>query len=353
MTPTKSYSGTSFFFSNSPISEIRENSSNSPNSFSLPINVKTIFSIFGDKENQITPTPILNSPTKRRLSPIERDFFEETSFNLSEIPSPDFSFSLTSSTNFFRSLSPLRSSSTGNHFPTPFSTKKTKSFFSDFANLSKNIAENSHITLTGIETPFSLTRISNGCHSIAFKFKEGQPSFYPNQSNDQLVIKVFHEDNFNENRGLVEKEQLKFILQQYAQLASDFSECSPEIKPYATIYNAESVKNDGYLVQEKINTFEHPLWNKETAPADVDMNILRQITHLFVYSYSNREVPGLDLKWENIGLRSGSGTLVVFDYFELDDNFYLIYEICLKEISNGNLFVSNYINEAIQPLIIR
>ncbi|MBM3197698.1 MAG: hypothetical protein FJZ58_00385 [Chlamydiae bacterium] len=145
------------------------------------------------------------------------------------------------------------------------------------------------------------------------------------------------------------------IQAQYRDLQENYTLNLPDmtLPPCALIYNIDTLLTDGYIIQEKVLPFSShsPLWN-ETTPWDtlstLQLGYLSQLRDLFHYSFTSHK-PGLDLKWDNLGVRSEhKESLVLFDFYEFDDEFYLNAKGFLHDLSQGNPAIRDFLLEGLQ-----
>lgn len=234
--------------------------------------------------------------------------------------------------------------------PSAPKTKTSSSSHTPFFIKAMECTTSQKINKEGTVYDLALQRL-RGVHSEVMFFLNNEPSFYENVNNDQLVVKVFNRETFEE-QGMkaVEKNLLRYSLNQYEQLSIDYADLPETQKPFAVLYNSETAPENAYIVQEKVAPFQAPLWNINTHINDLseeNKSILDQIKDLFHYSYLLEDKPGLDLKWANIGIRPRSNTVVIFDYYEYDDQFYILAKPFLADLSQSSPSIRNYILEGL------
>ena len=143
-------------------------------------------------------------------------------------------------------------------------------------------------------------RIGEGQFSEVFEI-EGQPG---------KVLKRYQDHHLTTDREV--RERIDYVLEQYGILR----EIAPAFQ--ATIYNADTAIEDGYLVVERIPlAFPTPIWTHETRLEDLsstDMRILEQVKALFQILANNNLM--VDLKNDNVGLNDDSN-VILFDWHDV------------------------------------
>ena len=263
--------------------------------------------------------------------------------------SPDRDFSVeTMSSLIFSSLGKRPPPPSLSFFQSPPKTPRRTTFNKGkdpFASKVLDYIYKNRITKKGLEFPLE-RRPLQGQHSEVKFFLNTTPQFCEEASNDQLVVKLFKEDSFDKHGRIVELELFPYSIKQYKQLCDDFKDLPEEKKPFTRIYNIETVCDDAYIVQEKITPFSAPLWDRDSKAEELNeeqISVLNQIKTLFHYSFLLQGKPGLDLKWANIGLRNDSSTLVIFDYYEYEDDFFIIAKHALEDLSVRSPSIYSYI----------
>ncbi|MBS0626891.1 MAG: hypothetical protein JSS09_01620, partial [Verrucomicrobia bacterium] len=147
------------------------------------------------------------------------------------------------------------------------------------------------------------------------------------------------------------RESFENSLNQYRNLTERYSYLPPEERPIARIYNADTAKIQGFYVQERVDPIEGAPWGKDESINSFtcqNRRILDVVTDLFRRSFvedTGGTKPGIDLSFSNLGIRTGNGAPVLLDYMENDDAFSYNARICLRDVSNGNKKVKDYIIE--------
>ncbi len=225
---------------------------------------------------------------------------------------------------------------------------------------------------SGVEVPLQRRAIGEGNYAMSYLLQEGAENFYQDVENGKIICKMY-KDSTSRGEAVYHKEALFYSIRQYKALEQDFTDLTEESKPYAKIYNAETVATDGYVLQEKVIPLgQKPTWNKDTRIEDLpekDRGILEQIKTLFHYSYCKQvqnpnwkddtaisssskdtyvspktiSAPGLDLWIPNLGIREGTDTVVIFDFREDDDLFPIHACQHLRNLSNGNIAIRDYL----------
>lgn len=246
-----------------------------------------------------------------------------------------------------------------------------------FVQKKKNLLEKQYIeNASGIQIRLQRQPIGEGNYSIAKILEEGQPPLIPGINNSQIVCKIFKEQT-KQGHPVSLKEALFCSIKQYRTLEEDFKDLPFKERPYSQLYNIDSIPEDGYALQEKVTPITLP-WNKEKKIADLsrfDLKILNQIKKLFHYSFykrtpkkiqtssfealspqkncdisqeETRPAPGLDLWPPNLGIRPGTETLVIYDFREDDDPFCYWWKTHLRNLSNENQEIKEYILEGLE-----
>ncbi len=231
-------------------------------------------------------------------------------------------------------------------------------------------------TQTGVKVPLERSAFGEGNYARSYSLQAGAETFYSDIENERIICKMYRD---SDARGHIisHKEILFCSIRQYKALEQDFAGLTEETKPYAKIYNEETVAIDGYVLQEKVLPLgKIPTWNKDTLLEDLsekDRSILAQIKELFHYSYCKQvqnpnwkgdmtisssskdsyvspktiSAPGLDLSLSNLGIREGTNTVVIFDFREDDDTFSIHASCHLRNLSWGNIAIRDYLLEGL------
>lgn len=181
-------------------------------------------------------------------------------------------------------------------------------------------------------------KVEGGNSSIYTLSSIDSDQIYETIENANLIVKMGKESK--------SMEIYKAGLKQYDDLIAR-KDRSFGVEP---ILNRDTCTSDGFLVQRKITPFKEAPWTASERLEDMDkkkLDLLDQITNCFIFSLLDREKAALDLRWENF--HQEDGKLVLFDFYELDDPFSLIAPSSLKEVSNGNPEVAEYILEKLKP----
>lgn len=222
-----------------------------------------------------------------------------------------------------------------NH-PTPF--QKEVSTFAQ--NLSSKIDQfmNTH----------TLEYLGEGVHKTSYKMINTTSS----STQTEVVAKIF-KDSCIEDNGTEIKNFIKTSLNQYYQLKKDF----PENPPIAQLIGLQddlekdfnTIIDQGYFLQEKVTPLcKNDLWNKTTSISELSteqLKILNEVKSLFHYTFNSFET-GLDLKIENLGFQN---RVVLFDFMEHDDAFYLFARESLNNLSQENQSIREYLLEGLNP----
>ena len=179
-----------------------------------------------------------------------------------------------------------------------------------------------------------------GEHSLAYTIDPSSPRCFPEIPNEDLIVKI--------------PKSKASIKTDYADALKQHDLLKKNLKvPIAEILNRTTCIKDGFFIQKKVRPFEKAPWRDDQSLEEIQRdpelnNYLNQMTEHFIYTLLDTSHPGLDLRWSNFGVAleessSLQKTLVLFDFFELDDEFYLIAKDALYLISGGNIEVCDYI----------
>lgn len=287
---------------------------------------------------------------ERDVSSTERPF-KARKFSLDDLSEKNFFRSIPK--DFFRIESPQR-----------LSTPELVRDSSDRSRreLARRMINNKKIYRAGdseiIEASIS-SEIGKGCHATVAMIETDSTNpkslfskgFIKEDVSDAAVVVKIPK----ENSHVSIREGLRNSTQQYSNLEKAFLTLPDRQRPYAKVYN--SPKKDGFILQEKVRPFEKCPWERGARLEDLSQDhrkIVDQIKQLYQDSYTKDrgdERPGLDLSWSNLGKREGSDTVVIFDYREDEDGFYIHAKHHLEELSNDSSTIGHYILEGLDEKI--
>ncbi len=182
---------------------------------------------------------------------------------------------------------------------------------------------------------------AKGAHSCIFSIAPSDLSYYPEVANENIIAKMprivekldrFYDFAFIQHDRLLKEENVPFKI--------------------ARILNRETCCQDGFLLQEKVIPFKKAPWGEneslESIQTDPIKNAyLEQIIEMFIYTLSDTNNPGLDLRWTNLGIpltsSSNAPNIILFDFYEEDTPFQALAKDSLLLISGKNQEVQNYI----------
>jgi hypothetical protein len=211
---------------------------------------------------------------------------------------------------------------------------------------------------------FKLEPFSQGEHVTVFTVRPNleaassssvESLLFNGVSNRDLLVKVYKPKKLREAFS----DLVRYPIEQYQKLVEDFGHLPEENRPYVEILNADTARNDGYIVQKKvIPILEGSLkdrtsflpWEKETKLEDLTpehRQLLDQVKVLFHYSFLQHPAPGLDLLWQNLGTYEGEETLRIFDYREDETQFCALASGYLDKLG-GSPSINDYILEGLE-----
>ncbi|MDE3045315.1 MAG: hypothetical protein KGJ02_01530 [Verrucomicrobiota bacterium] len=180
--------------------------------------------------------------------------------------------------------------------PTKQRKKEAGIWQQPFGKGAKSVLDNGEFSANDTDF-FTDETIGQGDFSIVYSFT-GSTNYHPDYSNEDLVLKVYKKEVFEEHSLVCEREFIQNTLNQYAVLEKDQL-------PVAKILNFDTVLVDGFVIQERIQPFKLEYLKNE--------NLLNTLQRLFEYGHT-KKFP-LDLKPENLGIRNGQLVLI-----DLDEN---------------------------------
>ncbi|MBM3207014.1 MAG: hypothetical protein FJZ57_00175 [Chlamydiae bacterium] len=228
----------------------------------------------------------------------------------------------------------------------PSSPKKASYMLSKHFALKTPRAE----SILSIKAPFALRaleildsmQLNNKTRIIPVRELYGQHSqIYTVHSNDDLIegisnndiyVKIFHEDVIKTYRNAIQNSFIPNILSQYDALQS-------EGLGVVTILNRDRVLTDGYIVVERLSPFI-VTWDASAKVSELSEESRRHLDYLlrlFRYGLTNPSSVPLDLHIGNFGLNA-EGNLVLLDFMEKSEDepyaFRLYAKIHAQSLSN-------------------
>ncbi len=197
---------------------------------------------------------------------------------------------------------------------------------------------------------FRLEKISGaaGEHSQVYKVatNTNNEQLVPGISNDDILVKMHQHKHFQQTPKLVDS-YLENSLIQYDDLKN-------RGKPISRIYNRETIKNDGYLIVERVTplaelskSWQQPDVTIENLP-EKTQTILREIRELVDFAWNDPSTIPLDLQISNLGINREE-KVVLFDFMEHAEDrpygFRLIAKKCVNNIAGSSTSLSNYLVE--------
>ena len=268
--------------------------------------------------------------------------------------SPVHLSSSTSSPSMLRKRSRIEGERHGSgYYSTIEKLEKTSPFF----NKARSVSQACHVVYQGQRFSRTHNAQTTGHHAEIGFLTPDQATMIPGIPNDALILKFYTETALAEDQGLLAKEGVLYALNQYEQLKKDFA--TTTLPPYATIYNHDTLLKDGYCIQERVMPFTKAIipWDASTSVEDLHpdyLQLLNSIKLLIHYSFTLKDMrgnllPGLDLKWDNLGFRlDHPRQAVIFDMYEHDDPFYLIAKNALLDLSQRSSSIYAYFLDGLE-----
>lgn len=192
--------------------------------------------------------------------------------------------------------------------------------------------------------------LAKGRHSLAYGISQEEKEMIKGIRNDSLVIKIPYNDP---NR----------LHMPYAAVTKDsidqYKQCiKKDIIDVAEIFNIKTCRRDGFIIQRKLKAFTTAPWDqseslKTILEDPIRKSYLDQIIEVCASCFIYMGDFGIDLKWDNLGIELDENSenrdkLILFDFSEEKEEFYLIYKICLGSLSNGNNQILENIRDGVK-----